>query len=84
MDLIQKRLDETKMLHNSHRIRYQRDQLCPNGKPNLLYTIPEAYSKNKLLLLKGRRNLCDNVIFLFLNFSKNTAEIFFFRFSGNG
>lgn len=43
MALIQKELDTVKELHNAHRIRYVRNQEVPNGKPNILYNIPEMH-----------------------------------------
>jgi len=49
MPLIQKHLDETLTLHNCHRIRHQPNQSCPDGKPDLIYTIPEAYGAEEYL-----------------------------------
>lgn len=41
--LIQKELDSIVLQWNQHRIRQQRQNECPSGKPDLLYYIPEAF-----------------------------------------
>lgn len=51
MALIQKELDTVKELHNAHRIRYVRNQEVPNGKPNILYNIPEMHGILNFLLV---------------------------------
>ena len=43
MAIIQKELNEVQVMHNTHRIRPQPNQECPNGKPNLIYSLPGAY-----------------------------------------
>ncbi|XP_066933340.1 uncharacterized protein [Clytia hemisphaerica] len=43
MGLVQQSLDDARLLHNTHRIRPYPLQECPNGKPNIIYGIPEAY-----------------------------------------
>ena len=37
MEIIQKELDNTKFMWNSHHIRHVQNSECPNGKPDFLY-----------------------------------------------
>ena len=45
MGILQKELDEVKKIHNTHRIRPFPNQECPNGKPEIIYGLPEIYGK---------------------------------------
>ena len=45
--VIQKDLDSSKYIHNNHCIRRYPNQECPNGKPGMLYNVPELYGKFK-------------------------------------
>ena len=50
MELLQTELDGIKDMHNNHRIRKQRNVDSPQGRPNLLYSIPAAYGE--LIIVK--------------------------------
>lgn len=42
--IVQRELDEFReVVWNSHRIRYQRDTVLPNGIPNHIFEFPEKY-----------------------------------------
>ena len=43
MALLQRSLNDARLLHNTHRIRPYPFQECPSGKPSMMYAIPEAY-----------------------------------------
>ena len=45
MGILQKELDEVKKIHNTHRIRPFPNQERPNGKPEIIYGLPEIYGK---------------------------------------
>ena len=49
MPIIQKELNEIRILHNTHRMRPQQNQKCPNGRPELIYELPEAYGEQFLI-----------------------------------
>lgn len=36
-------LDDFRVLHNTHRIRPNRNQRCPNGRPFFIYSAPQFY-----------------------------------------
>lgn len=44
MEIIQKKLNETRRLWNNHRIRYNRNSECPTDRPDVLYFNPELFS----------------------------------------
>ncbi|XP_057306649.1 uncharacterized protein LOC130644886 isoform X2 [Hydractinia symbiolongicarpus] len=42
-EIVQKELDDFRVLYNTHRIRPYRNQHCPNGRPCFIYSVPEFY-----------------------------------------
>ena len=56
MELLQTELDGIKDTHNNHRIRKQRNVDSPQGRPNLLYSIPAAYGE--LIIVQVRSCIC--------------------------
>ena len=43
--VIQRELDDTKKVHNTHRIGRFPNQECPSGRPDIMYSIRECYGK---------------------------------------
>lgn len=46
-EIVQKELDDFRVLHNTHRIRPYRNQHCPNGRLCFIYSVPEFYGSRK-------------------------------------
>lgn len=44
MEIIQKKLNETRRLWNNHRIRYNRNSECPTDRTDVLYFTAELLS----------------------------------------
>ncbi|XP_066933073.1 uncharacterized protein [Clytia hemisphaerica] len=62
MGIIQRELDETKVLWNSHHVRRVRNSECPSGKPDVLYFAQNFHDYKKLLNLNDvgiRRELLN-------------------------
>ena len=61
--IMQRELDEFKdTIWNTHRIRYQKETMLPDGIPDHIYSFPEKYGLEQCgyLLYKAKRTVDDS------------------------
>lgn len=47
MEILQKELDTIRMDWNQHRVRKSNGSVSPSGKPDIMYSLPNLYGKNR-------------------------------------
>ena len=80
--LVQRNLDEFKdLIWNSHRIRFQRKTLMPDGVPNHMYDFPENYGMEKC----GNQQLTYIDLYISILYATILSILFqyLYRFQGN-